>query len=62
MTTPKVPVFADEWAAVSALNALTSEDSEAAHAKADEILLAMVPPVVRAAYENLRDKRCRYWC
>ena len=42
--------------AVEKLDALIgTEDGEAAHAKADEILLEYVPQSVREAYERVQD-------
>lgn len=61
MTAREPRAFVDEWAAVSALNNIDPNDPEGAHAQADAILLAMAPPVVRAAYERLRDERCPWW-
>ena len=46
--------------AVADLDAIDGTDPESAHAKADDILLALVPPDVREAYHELWD-RCDWW-
>jgi hypothetical protein len=49
--------------AVEKLNDLLYEkswDPEVAHSRADDILLSMVPPEVKAAYEELIEG-CRWW-
>lgn len=43
--------------AVAALDALTGEDPESDHNAADWVLLRMVPPEVREAYERLAGSR-----
>lgn len=45
---------------IEALNAIKSDDPEAAHAKADELILAYVPEEVRAAYICVAE-RCAWW-
>lgn len=45
---------------VKALDALTGADPETDHQLADEALLALVSPNVRAAYRRL-VKRCGWW-
>jgi hypothetical protein len=45
-----------EAEAVAALDALTSGDQEGDHIAADEILLAAVPPAVKAAYGRARAR------
>lgn len=46
--------------AVAALNALAVDDPEAAHGRADEILLAALPPALRDAYASL-EQRAPWW-
>lgn len=46
--------------AVDKLNALQTNDPETAHSDADEILLTLVGPDVRAAYMALSE-RCGWW-
>jgi hypothetical protein len=42
------------------LDAISGDDPEAAHGKADAILLEAVPEDVRRAYERLTE-RCGWW-
>ena len=49
----------DEAEAIAALDRL-STDSEVAHSAADDILVSVVPPKVREAYERAKD-RCGGW-
>ena len=46
--------------AVKALRSLDAKDPEAAHGRADTILLLSVPPSVRQAYLDLAAK-CEWW-
>lgn len=46
--------------AVRALNALRTGDPEAAHGRADDILLAVVPARVQRAYEAVQA-RTKWW-
>jgi cellobiose-specific phosphotransferase system component IIB len=46
--------------AVTALNAIQAGDAEAAHGQADDVLLSLVSPQVRAAYEAVKD-RAPWW-
>lgn len=48
--------------AVKALDALNGHDPEKAHAEADEILLAVVPPSVKAAYKRLQERAGKWNC
>jgi hypothetical protein len=53
--------------AVAALDVLTGDNPETDHEQADEILLAVVPPEVRAAYARLsgdhyrQESRTDWW-
>jgi hypothetical protein len=47
--------------AVSALDAIDASDPERAHDQADEILLSLVSPEVRAAYKRLSEDRASWW-
>jgi hypothetical protein len=47
--------------AVRALQAIDPGDQEAAHDEADKILLAAVPPSVRAAYQDLVERSGGFW-
>jgi hypothetical protein len=49
-----------ESEAVAALDALTTEDPEAAHIKAEDTLLALVPEAVRVAFERAAS-RVGFW-
>ena len=46
--------------AVAALDVLSGDDPEDAHSKADDILLALVPDEISAAYRRLQS-RCGWW-
>ncbi len=46
--------------AVKALEAITHDDEEIAHRKADDILLAVVHPAVAQAYSELKS-RVGFW-
>lgn len=46
--------------AIADLDTIPEGDPERAHSEADKILLKMVPPEVRAAYERLTE-RCSWW-
>lgn len=46
--------------AVQALSRITTEDPEAAHAEAEEILLAYAGPEIETAYRSL-IARSRWW-
>lgn len=45
---------------IEALDALDVRDPEVAHTTADELLLSLVSPLVRAAYDRT-SKRAQYW-
>lgn len=46
--------------AVAALDAVSGDDPEHAHAEADDIIEAMLPDEVREAYRRV-GARCRWW-
>jgi hypothetical protein len=46
--------------AVATLDGMAGQDPEADHGDADQVLLAVVPPEVAAAYERLVD-RAAWW-
>jgi hypothetical protein len=46
--------------AVAALDALNASDAEVAHSAVDDILLELVPPEVKAAYDRL-VARAPWW-
>lgn len=46
--------------AVQALDDMPAGDAEGAHGMADDILLSLVHPEVRAAYERVKD-RAPWW-
>lgn len=46
--------------AVAALDALTGDDPEEDHGKADDILKSQIPLAVLAAYVRL-EQRARWW-
>jgi hypothetical protein len=46
--------------AVFCLDTISADDPEAAHGRADDILLAAVPVEVREAYKRVVD-RCPWW-
>ena len=46
--------------AIAELDALTGADPEMAHVRADKILLELVDPAVKAAYERVMS-RCPWW-
>jgi hypothetical protein len=50
---------AKERAVIEALNKISS-DPETAHGEADELILSIAHPDVRAAYERL-VQRCPWW-
>lgn len=47
--------------AVSAFDALNTDDPEQAHIDADGILLAAASPAVREAWERARDRARGFW-
>lgn len=47
--------------AVAALDAIDPDDPEAAHQRADGVLLALAGDAVAKAYRRLRDDRCSWW-
>lgn len=46
---------------IAALNSLTGHDPEVDHARADELLLKIVSPAVRDAYEAAEDRAGAWW-
>lgn len=46
--------------AVAAIDALSGDDAEADHGRADDVLLAIAPPAVRDAYDRLTE-RAPWW-
>ncbi len=46
--------------AVERLDAIDGDDPVRAHSEADEVLLSVVPPDVREAYDRLAG-RCSWW-
>ncbi len=47
--------------AVEALDAISGVDPEEAHWKADEILLMVVTPEIREAYERVIERAGAWW-
>ena len=47
--------------AIAALDALKGDDPEGDHCEADEILLAVVPPTVKQAYERAEFRAGGWW-
>ena len=46
--------------AVTALDNIAGDDHERAHSAADDILIALVPDEIRAAYQRVQQ-RCSWW-
>lgn len=50
----------DEAEAIAKLDAIDGSDGEGAHATADEVLLALVSPEAREAYDRVVE-RADFW-
>jgi hypothetical protein len=49
-----------EFDAIEKLNEMTGQDPERDHSRADDLLLELVHPDVKAAFLRARD-RCEFW-
>lgn len=48
--------------AIAALDKISAADPEGAHSEADKLLLSLVPPDVRAAYERVTARAAWWGC